>query len=82
MDFRPHFRQLNVIRDIVPNTPILALTATATQRVRYDIRQMLGLVNPLEVLTSFDRPNLEFIVHEKTGVDDLLQWVISISFLC
>lgn len=75
MDFRPDFRRLSVIRDMIPDTPILALTATATQQVRFDIRQMLGLVNPYEVLTSFDRPNLEFIVSEKAGWGDLLQWV-------
>lgn len=81
MDFRPDFRRLNVIRDIIPDTPILALTATATDKVRYDIRQMLGLIDPRMVLTSFDRPNLEFIVHEKIGPHDLLQWVTeNISF--
>lgn len=75
MDFRTDFRRLCDIRDIIPDTPILALTATATAQVRHDIRQTLGLVNPCEVVTSFDRPNLEFIVYEKNGWGDLLQWV-------
>lgn len=80
MDFRPHYRLLHIIRDIIPDTPILALTATATKEVRYDIRSTLGLRDPCEVLTSFDRPNLQFIVHRKSSVwNDLRQWV-SISF--
>lgn len=75
-DFRPAYRELGVIRDIIPNIPLLAMTATATTQVRYDIRQTLGLPNPLEVVTSFDRPNLEFIVHRKsTAWNDLRQWV-------
>lgn len=84
MDFRPDFRRLRVIRDFIPNTPILALTATATAKVRYDIRSTLGLIDPCMVLTSFDRPNLEFIIHKKTEEwNDLCQWVNSryIAFL-
>lgn len=81
MDFRPDFRRLNIIRDIMPDTPILALTATATGKVRHDIQQMLGLLDPRMVLTSFDRPNLEFIVHEKNDMDDLLEWVTDFSLL-
>lgn len=62
----------------MPDTPILALTATATAEARYDIQSMLGLRNPLKVLTTFDRPNLEFIVHQKTTLwNDLNQWVIT-----
>lgn len=77
MDFRTDYRRLNIIRDIIPNIPILALTATATEKVRYDIRSTLGLRNPREIITGFDRPNLEFIVHEKTKNvwNDLSQWV-------
>lgn len=80
-DFRPAYRQLNIIRDIIPNTPILALTATATDKVRHDIRSSLGLVNPREIITTFDRPNLEFIVHEKSHSiwNDLSQWVTNID---
>lgn len=76
LDFRPAFRRLNVIRDILPDTPILALTATATAKMVYDIRSTLGLRDPYTIRTSFDRPNLEFIIHKKTGVwSDLRQWV-------
>lgn len=57
---------MGVLRQTIPNTPILALTATATAKVRYDIISTLGLQNPHEIVTSFDRSNLEFIVHEKS----------------
>lgn len=80
LDFRPDFRRLDVIRSIIPNTPMLALTATATERVRHDIKTSLGLRNPCEIVTSFDRPNLEFIVHEKTSIwKDLSPWVTNIT---
>lgn len=80
-DFRPDYRRLNIIRDIFPNTPILALTATATDKVRLDIRTLLGLKNPHVIVTSFDRPNLEFIVNEKSGDiwSDLRQWVTNMN---
>lgn len=72
---------MNIIRSIIPNTPILALTATATARVRHDIRTSLELENPLEIVTSFDRPNLEYIVYEKSQSvwNDLCQWVTNLN---
>lgn len=58
----------------------MALTATATELVRHDIKSSLGLIDPEEILTSFDRPNLEFIVYEKTSVwRDLSQWVTNVT---
>uniref|UniRef100_A0A182RHY8 ATP-dependent DNA helicase n=1 Tax=Anopheles funestus TaxID=62324 RepID=A0A182RHY8_ANOFN len=64
-DFRPAYRKLGLIRQICPKVPILAVTATATQKVRDDIAQCLKLVNPQMLCTGFDRPNLEFIVRPK-----------------
>lgn len=80
-DFRPDYRRLNIIRAIIPDVPMLALTATATNKVRYDIHSMLGLRNARTFRTNFDRPNLEFIVHEKsTSIwNDLKPWVTDIS---
>lgn len=60
LDFRPAYRHLNIIRAIVPNVPILAVTATATRNVREDMMSLLNLMKPLVVCTGLDRPNLEF----------------------
>lgn len=72
---------MDIIRAIIPNVPILALTATATAHVRYDIRSSLHLTNAREILTSFDRPNLNFIVRQKSDSkwNDLRQWVLEMS---
>ncbi|XP_031625026.1 Werner syndrome ATP-dependent helicase-like [Contarinia nasturtii] len=77
LDFRLDYRKLNIIRETISDTPILALTATATARIRHDIRSTLRLQNPLEIVTSFDRPNLEFIVYEKSRNvwSDIGPWV-------
>lgn len=77
-DFRPDYRRLNIIRTIIPNTPILALTATATDKVRQDIRSSLQLKNPCEIVTTFDRPNLKFMVFEKSGNvwRDIKKWIL------
>ncbi|XP_053669621.1 bifunctional 3'-5' exonuclease/ATP-dependent helicase WRN-like [Anopheles nili] len=64
-DFRPAYRNLNMIRKACPNVPILAVTATATPKVKDDIIRSLQLVNPQVLCTGFDRPNLEFIVRPK-----------------
>ena len=65
-DFRPEYRQLAQLRGHFPNAPIMALTATATGRVREDILTQLGLRNPREYVASFDRPNLVYKVIPKS----------------
>ena len=57
-DFRPEYRQLGRLRDLFPGASLHAFTATATGRVRRDIVAQLGLRDPLELVGSFDRPNL------------------------
>jgi ATP-dependent DNA helicase RecQ len=57
-DFRPEYRQLGRLRELLPNASLHAFTATATARVRRDIAGQLALRNPLELVGSFDRPNL------------------------
>lgn len=65
-DFRPEYRQLGVLKKHFPNIPIGAYTATATQKVRADIREQLHLHNPGMLIGSFDRPNLIYKVHHRS----------------
>lgn len=64
-DFRPEYRQLQLLRQRYPTVPVLALTATATTRVRHDIIQQLALQQPLIHVSSFNRPNLYYEVRPK-----------------
>jgi ATP-dependent DNA helicase RecQ len=66
-DFRPEYRQLRTLRGLFPNVPMMALTATATLRVRDDIVAQLHLKNPARYVASFNRPNLIYRVAAKTG---------------
>ncbi|MDZ8136682.1 MAG: DNA helicase RecQ [Nostoc sp. DedQUE04] len=65
-DFRPEYRQLKSLRKRYPDVPTVALTATATDRVRSDIIQQLGLKQPSIHLASFNRENLYYEVRPKT----------------
>ena len=64
-DFRPEYRQIGVLRERFPHVPMMALTATATARVRKDILSQLGLRDPLVHIASFNRPNLAYEVRDK-----------------
>jgi ATP-dependent DNA helicase RecQ len=64
-DFRPEYRQLSSLRQRYPAVAIMALTATATTRVRQDIVQQLTLHQPEIYVASFDRPNLYYEVRTK-----------------
>jgi ATP-dependent DNA helicase RecQ len=61
-DFRPEYRQLGRLRQLLPGIAVHAYTATATARVRRDIGTQLGLQDPIELVGSFDRPNLLYRV--------------------
>ncbi|MDC0833625.1 DNA helicase RecQ [Geitlerinema sp. CS-897] len=65
-DFRPEYRQLSQLRHRYPDVPVMALTATATDRVRQDIVQQLALNQPHIHVASFHRPNLYYEVRPKT----------------
>jgi len=64
-DFRPEYRQLSTLRDHFPGVPIMALTATATGRVREDIVRQLRLDPAHHYVASFNRPNLSYRVIPK-----------------
>jgi ATP-dependent DNA helicase RecQ len=75
-DFRPEYRRLSDVRDQFPTAPFIALTATATQRVREDIVERLALRDPRAYVASFDRPNLTYrVVHEPRTHDSLIAWL-------
>jgi ATP-dependent DNA helicase RecQ len=66
-DFRPEYRQIAQLRDRFPQVPFMALTATATERVREDIATQLKLRAPARYVASFNRPNLTYRVSAKAG---------------
>jgi ATP-dependent DNA helicase RecQ len=65
-DFRPEYRQLSRLRTQLAATPILAFTATATERVRKDIAEQLALRSPAVHVASFNRANLYYAVRPKS----------------
>ncbi len=71
-DFRPEYRELKRLREHFPETPVMALTATATERVRADIVKQLKLREPGCYVASFNRPNLTYRVIPKTSAYDQL----------
>ncbi len=66
-DFRPEYRQLKILRAQFPKVPMMALTATATERVRADIVKQLELRDSETFVASFNRPNLTYRVAAKSG---------------
>jgi len=66
-DFRPEYRQIADLRGLFPKVPLMALTATATERVREDIVKHLALREPSRYVASFNRPNLTYRVLAKSG---------------
>ncbi len=77
-DFRPEYRQLSRLRSLLPATPMMALTATATERVRSDIVEQLHLREPRRYVASFNRPNLTYrVLAKEAPYDQLLAFVRS-----
>ena len=66
-DFRPEYRELKKLRKHLPDVPTMALTATATERVRIDIVKELKLHEPRCYVASFNRPNLTYRVIPKSS---------------
>jgi ATP-dependent DNA helicase RecQ len=77
-DFRPDYRELKKLRKHLPDVPLMALTATATERVRADIVKELKLRDPRCYVASFNRPNLTYRVVPKSGpYEQLLAFIRS-----
>ena len=76
-DFRPEYRRIRPIVDEIGRAPIIALTATATDKVRSDIKKNLGIQDATEFKSSFNRPNLYYEVRPKTkDVDkDIIRFI-------
>ena len=73
-DFRPEYRRIRPIINMIGQAPIIALTATATQKVREDIKKILGMPDAREFKSSFNRPNLYYEVRRKN--DDIDKEII------
>ncbi len=76
-DFRPEYRQLAELRDRWPTLSLHAYTATATGRVRRDIIEQMGLRDPVELVGSFDRPNLVYRVLPRSTLKKQLQEILA-----
>jgi ATP-dependent DNA helicase RecQ len=72
-DFRPDYLNLKMLRNIFPQVPVMALTATATQKVREDIISQLSLEKAQIFISSFNRPNLSYtVLSKKDSYEQLL----------
>ncbi len=68
-DFRPEYRRIRPIINEIGEAPVIALTATATDKVRTDIKKSLGILDATEFKSSFNRPNLYYEVRPKIAKD-------------
>jgi ATP-dependent DNA helicase RecQ len=76
-DFRPEYRQLARLRTLLPGIALHAYTATATARVRRDIAAQLQLADPVELVGSFDRPNLVYRVLARSNLKSQLLEILA-----
>ena len=81
-DFRPDYKKLAELRNQFPNLPIMALTATATPRVRVDILNQLKMKDTRWFIQSFNRTNLKFEVRtKKKGCLDEIIGIIQTKYV-
>lgn len=71
-DFRPDYKNLSILKTQFPKVPMVALTATATQKVQNDLIEMLHIPKCVKFVSSVNRPNLFYSVREKSAVGKLV----------
>ena len=76
-DFRPEYTQLGVLRENFPDTPVMALTATADKITRHDIIEQLKLKDAREFIASFDRPNLSLSVKRGYKAAEKIHFILN-----
>ncbi|XP_057821412.1 ATP-dependent DNA helicase Q-like 2 isoform X2 [Cryptomeria japonica] len=79
-DFRPDYKNLGILKTQFPKVPMIALTATATQRVQEDLKEMLHISRCVKFVSSVNRPNLFYEVREKSSngmavIDDIADFI-------
>ncbi|GAY60459.1 hypothetical protein CUMW_202130 [Citrus unshiu] len=67
-DFRPDYKNLGILKTQFPDVPMMALTATATQKVQNDLMEMLHIRKCIKFVSTINRPNLFYMVREKSSV--------------
>ncbi len=75
-DFRPPYLRIAEVRELIPHTPVLALTATATRQVVADIQDKLGFSKPKVFQKSFERKNLAYVVFKE---EDKLRKLLKVA---
>lgn len=77
-DFRPDYVRLGALRPMFPNAPFIALTATADSQTRKDILLRLNLRDPAVFVAGFDRPNIRYLIRQKSDAEEqLLKYIQS-----
>ncbi|GAB2230239.1 hypothetical protein Droror1_Dr00014497 [Drosera rotundifolia] len=71
-DFRPDYKNLSILKTQFPTVPVIALTATATRKVQIDLIEMLHIPKCVKFVTSVNRPNLFYMVREKSSVGKIV----------
>ncbi|KMT11509.1 hypothetical protein BVRB_5g108290 isoform C [Beta vulgaris subsp. vulgaris] len=79
-DFRPDYKNLGILKTQFPTVPVIALTATATKKVQLDLMEMLHIPKCVKFVSSVNRPNLFYMVREKSStgkvvVDEIAEFI-------